>query len=217
MEQYSDQAFLSSVRHFPENEYSEMVICTKDRPGLFALITGVFAAMGMDILSARITTRKDGLILDVFRISHLGKSEVVMEPERWTRIQSTLERVLTEPVDITRLGGVAGQPLLFKRRARKVPTVIHIDNETSENFTVLEIYAQDRVGVLFTITHALHQLGASIHVAMISTNVDQVTDVFYVTDEDGEKIQDKKRLETIRQALYRSLLAEDERIAQSAH
>ena len=84
-------------------------------------------------------------------------------------------------------------------------------------FTVLEIYAQDRVGVLFTITHELHQLGASIHVAKISTNVDQVTDVFYVTDEDGEKIQDKKRLETIRQALYRSLLSEDERIAQSAH
>ena len=217
MEQYSDQAFLSSVRHFPENEYSEMVICTKDRPGLFALITGVFAAMGMDILSARITTRKDGLILDVFRISHLGKSEVVMEPERWTRIQSTLERVLTEPVDIVRLVGVAGQPILFKRRARTVSTVIHIDNETSENFTVLEIYAQDRVGVLFTITHELHQLGVSIHVAKISTNVDQVTDVFYVTDEDGEKIQDKKRLETIRQALYRSLLSEDERIAQSAH
>ncbi|MFQ5916555.1 MAG: [protein-PII] uridylyltransferase, partial [Candidatus Binatia bacterium] len=96
MEQYSDQPFISSVRHFPESEYSEMVICTKDRPGLFARITGVFAAMGMDILSARITTRKDGLILDVFRISHLGKPEIVMEPGRWARIRSTLESVLTE-------------------------------------------------------------------------------------------------------------------------
>ncbi|MFQ5539322.1 MAG: [protein-PII] uridylyltransferase, partial [Candidatus Binatia bacterium] len=217
MEQYSDQPFISSVRHFPESEYSEMVICTKDRPGLFARITGVFAAMGMDILSARITTRKDGLILDVFRISHLGRPEIVMEPGRWARIQSTLESVLTESVDIARLVGAAGQPLLFKRPAPKVPTVIQVDNGTSEDFTVFEVYTQDRIGVLFTITYELHQLGVSIHVAMISTNVDQVADVFYVTDEGGEKIQDKKRLETIRQALYRSLVSEDERIAQSAH
>ena len=217
MEQYSDQPFVSSVRHFPENEFSEMVICTKDRPGLFAQIAGVIAAMGMDILSARITTREDGLILDVFRISHLGKPEIVMEPERWARIQSTLESVLTESVDIARLVGRGGQPLLYKRLAPKVPTVIHVDNKASEDFTVFEVYTQDRIGILFTITYELYQLGVSIHVAKISTNVDQVADVFYVTDEGGKKIQDKRRLEAIRQGLYRSLVSEDERVAQSAH
>jgi len=217
MEQYSDQPFVSSVRHFPENEFSEMVICTKDRPGLFAQIAGVIAAMGMDILSARITTREDGLILDVFRISHLGKPEIVMESGRWARIHSTLESVLTESVDIARLVGRGGQPLLYKRLAPKVSTVIQVDNEASEDFTVFEVYTQDRIGILFTITYELYQLGVSIHVAKISTNVDQVADVFYVTDEGGKKIQDKRRLEAIRQGLYRSLVSEDERVAQSAH
>ncbi|MFQ5850480.1 MAG: [protein-PII] uridylyltransferase [Candidatus Binatia bacterium] len=217
IEQFSDQPFLSSVRHFPESEYSEMVICAKDRPGLFACITGVFAAMGLDILSARITTRKDGLILDVFRISHSGKPEVVMEAERWARVQATLERVLTGAVDIARLVQESGRPLLFKRQAPRVPTVVRMDNGASEDFTILEVYTQDRIGVLFTITYALHQLGVSIHLAKISTNVDQVADVFYVTDEKGKKIQDKKRLETIRQTLYQCLRLDDERIAQSAH
>jgi [protein-PII] uridylyltransferase len=194
-----------------------MVICTKDRPGLFASIAGVFASAGLDILSARITTRSDGSILDVFRISHLGKPEVVMEPNRWSRLQGTLERVLTGAEDVARLVSESGSPLLFKRRPPRVSTVVHVDNGISENFTILEVYTQDRIGVLFKITYALHQLGFPIHLAKISTNVDQAADVFYVTDDEGKKVQDEKKLEVVRQNLVRNLQTEDERVAQSVH
>ncbi len=218
MRQFGDQVYLSTVRHLPEREYSEMVICARDRPGLFSRITGVFAAMGLDILSARITTRKDGLILDVFRISHSGQPEVVMEPQRWARVRSLLEQVLTGSIDVARLVEESGRPSLFRKRGPKVPTIIQIDNEASEDFTVVEIYTQDRIGVLFTITYGIHQLGISIHLAKISTNVDQVADIFYVSDREGGKIQDKERLEIIRRTLYQSLVSEDdERIAQPSH
>lgn len=214
MEEFRDQTYLSMLRHYPEKEYSEMVICSKDRPGLFARITGVFAAMGLDILSARITTRKDGLILDVFRISHSGRPEVVMEPGRWERVRSTLGQVLTGAVDVARLVENAKPSFFLRRRPPKVPTVIQIDNEASEDFTVVEVYTQDRVGVLFAITYGLHRLGISIHLAKISTNVDQVADVFYVTDEMGRKIHDKELLEAVRDNLHQTLVAEDERVAQ---
>ncbi|MGH7774562.1 MAG: [protein-PII] uridylyltransferase [Candidatus Binatia bacterium] len=218
MRQFGDQVYLSTVRHLPEREYSEMVICARDRPGLFSRITGVFAAMGLDILSARITTRKDGLILDVFRISHSGQPEVVMESQKWAGVRTLLEQVLTGSLDVARLVEESGRPSLFRKRGPKVPTIIQIDNEASEDFTVVEVYTRDRIGVLFTITYGIHQLGISIHLAKISTNVDQVADVFYVTDREGGKIQDKGRLETIRQTLYQSLVSEDdERIAQPAH
>ena len=211
MEQFEDQTYLSTVRHLPEREYSEIVICAKDRPGLFARITGVFASLGMDILSARITTRKDGLILDVFRISHAGRPEVVMNPQKWARVLATLEGVLSGSLDVARLVEESGRPSLFRRRAPRVPTVIQIDNEASDDFTIVEVYTQDRIGVLFAITYRLHQLGISIHLAKISTNVDQVADIFYVTDEWGRKIQDKERLEKIRQELYKSLVSEEQR------
>jgi [protein-PII] uridylyltransferase len=55
----------------------------------------------------------------------------------------------------------------------------------------------------------MHQLGISIHLAKISTNVDQVADVFYVTDEAGGKIRAPERLEAIRQTLYRNLVSDD--------
>jgi len=214
MEQYSDQPFVSGVRHFPEREYTEMAICTQDRPGLFAHITGVFAAMGLDILSARINTRKDGLILDVFRISHLGRPEVVMEESKWARVKGTLERVLTDRVNVERLVEESGSPLLFKKRpAPRVPTVIQFDHSGSDDFTIIEVYTQDRTGILFAITFALHQLEISIHLAKISTNVDQVADVFYVTDGKGRKIEDKNQLESIRQKLTKSLSSNDARVA----
>ena len=215
---YAGQPVISSVRHFPEREYSELAVCAKDRPGLFARITGVFASLGLDILSARINTRRDGLILDVFRISHLGRPEVIMEDGKWTRVQTTLERVMGGEVDIARLVADSGRPLLFQSRpARRVPTSIQVDNEASEDFTIFEIYTWDRIGVLFTIAHTLYQLDVSVHLAKISTNVDQVADVFYVTDARGKKIQDGERVETIRRALHESLAESDERIAEPGH
>ena len=213
MENFTDQAYLSTVSHFAEREYSEMAICTRDRPGLFAIIAGVFAAMSLDILSARITTRKDGLILDVFRVSHMGRPEVVMDPQKWARVRALLEQVLAGSIDVARLVEESGRPSLFKKRAPKVPTVIHIDNEASDEFTIVEVYTQDRIGVLFAITYGMHQLGIAIHLAKISTNVDQVADVFYVADEQGGKIRDPQRLETIRQTLYRNLVSAGEEVA----
>lgn len=218
LEHYAGQPVLSSVRHFPEREYSELAVCAKDQPGLFSRITGAFASLGLDILSARINTRKDGLILDVFRISHLGRPEVLMEDGKWTRVQKTLEWVMTENVDIALLVAESGRPMLFRSRpSPKVPTVIQVDNGASEDFTIFEVYTQDRIGVLFSIAHALHQLGISIHLAKISTNVDQVADVFYVTAGEGRKIQDEEELERIRRTLYQSLVQNDERVAQPSH
>jgi [protein-PII] uridylyltransferase len=217
IERFKDQPYVSAVRHLPEKEFSEMTICTTDRPGLFANIAGVFAAMGLDILSARIVTRNDGLILDVFRISHMNMAESVMRPERWQRVEALLEKTLTGAVDVASLVQQTDKPSLFKKRAPNVPTAIQIDNKASDDFTIVEVYTQDRIGVLFTITHTLHLLGLSIHVAKISTNVDQVADVFYVADEHGGKIGDPARLEAIRGDLYRVLVGENGRAAQPAN
>ncbi|MGH7898376.1 MAG: bifunctional uridylyltransferase/uridylyl-removing protein GlnD, partial [Candidatus Binatia bacterium] len=69
-QQRGDGLVVSSIRHFPEREFSEFTVCAADRPGLFSMIAGVLAASGMNILGAQITTSKDGVALDVFRLSH---------------------------------------------------------------------------------------------------------------------------------------------------
>ena len=217
MEQFTGGGAVTTIEHFPEKNYSTFVVCTRDRPGLFASITGVLAAMNLDILNARIFTSSDGMILDVFRISHGGRSEIVISAQKWTRVCSALDGVLEGQIDVARLVEGSQRSTLFQKRIPKVSTVIQIDNEASDGFTIIEVFTEDRLGVLFTITYALHRLGLSIHVAKISTNVDQVADVFYVTDEGGNKILEPARLDGIRRSLHESLAPQDERFAESLH
>ena len=140
-----------------------------------------------------------------------------MAEPKWAKFRSTLDEVLEGRLDVARLVKNSQHSLLFLRHAPKVPTVVQIDNEASDNLTIVEVFTEDRIGVLFTMTYALHQLGLSIHVAKISTNVDQVADVFYVTDAEGKKIEDPARIEAIRLAIHESLAPQNERVAQPLH
>lgn len=209
-----------AVAHFPERDCTSVIVCSLDRPGLFASITGVLTALSLDILNARIFTASDGRILDVFRISHHGRSEIVIAEQKWAKFRATLDGVLEGRLDVAKLVEAAKPSLLLQRHAPKVSTVVNIDNQVSDGFTVIEIFTEDRIGVLFTITYSLHQLGLSIHVAKISTNVDQVADVFYVTDQAGGKLSDPEDVESVRIFLCQTLAPQSEtseRIAQSLH
>ncbi|MCX8071112.1 MAG: [protein-PII] uridylyltransferase [Candidatus Binatia bacterium] len=203
---YHDGEVVCSVRHFRERAFSEWTVVTADRPGLFSMITGVLLAEGMNILTANIHTSAGGVAVDVFRISHGENPDTVLAPERWERVEANLRRVLQGTLDVEELVARARPQLRLARRyTPKVPTQIEVDNQVSEHYTVLDVYTHDRVGLLFTITNTLYHLGLSIHLAKITTNVDQVLDVFYVTDSTGQKILDPERIEHVRTVLYERL------------
>ncbi len=190
-------------RHFPDLEFSEFIVITADEPGLFSKIAGVLTANYLNILSARITTRADGIALDVFHVSHLqGAKTMAMEEDRWLRVERDLERVLGDEQDIEALVESTQRSRLAGRKfVRRVPTEITVDNRSSEKFTVVDVFTQDRVGLLFAITHTIFQLGYLIHLARISTNADQALDVFYISDRAGNKIIELERMRTLRTAL----------------
>lgn len=207
----NDDPFISEVKHYPEREFSEFVVVTPDRPGLFSMLTGVLLSHGMNILTASINTSVRGMALDVFRVPHGDQAEAAQRPERWERVQVTLARVLAGELDVEGLVAASVRPSIFGARVvPRVPTEIEIDNDVSDHFTVLDVYTQDRVGVLFSITNALFHLGLSIHIAKITTNVDQVLDVFYVADAAGRKITDPAVLDRVRSELYTRLTSRTE-------
>jgi len=189
---------------YPDRDFTEVSICTRDRPGLFAKLSGVFAAHGLNILGARINTSRDGVALDAFRVSH-PSGEAGVEPERWERVERTLRNVLADTVDVEELVRRTMRPSILQRKRRPVPTRVEIDNAVSSECTVLDVYAADRVGLLFTITNCLYHCWLEIHLAKITTMVDEVLDVFYVTDHEGRKVEDPARLEQIRAALEQAL------------
>ncbi len=207
MRALGDRPLVVRHRHFPDLEYSEFIAVTRDRPGLFSMIAGALTANNLNILSARITTRANGIALDVFRVSHLNAGgAMAMEEDRWNRVGRDLESAITGQREIAEVVASAHHVRTAGRKfTRRVVTEVTLDNRTSEQFTVLDVFTQDRVGLLFTITHTLYMLGIQIHLARISTNADQALDVFYLTDDHGEKIIDLARMRELKDLLEMQL------------
>ncbi|TAJ07890.1 MAG: [protein-PII] uridylyltransferase [Nitrospirae bacterium] len=179
---------------------SEYTVITTDEvtPGLFSKIAGVMAAKGLQILDAQIVTRQDGIVVDTFQVVDLDYAEAPPSDRR-AIIADTIIRVLKGEASVDTLVAQGGRlPSSKPLPAHRQPTEVQVDNETSDRFTILDVFADDRQGLLYVITHAIFKLGLSVHAARISTRLDQVADVFYVTDRQGHKITDQEFLETVR-------------------
>jgi [protein-PII] uridylyltransferase len=98
-------------------------------------------------------------------------------------------------------------PSLYQRAKPEVPpTEVNIDNEISGEFTVIDIFTEDKPGVLYNIARTLHQQGLDIHRSKVGVEADRVADIFYVRDKaTNQKILDPRRLEEIAAALKAAL------------
>jgi [protein-PII] uridylyltransferase len=170
-------------------------------PGVFSKIAGVMAASGLQILDAQILTRHDGVVVDTFQAADPDYNGAP-PPERLQAISRTIVAALKGEVridELMRRSARISSSRLFP--SNRQPTEVRLDNETSDRFTIIDVFADDRQGLLYVITNAIFRLNLSVHAARISTRLDQVADVFYVTDLQGRKIEDHARLEAIRAAV----------------
>jgi len=169
-------------------------------PGVFHKLTGLLTSKGQQILAADINTLPGNLILDRFYVNDL---DFAGEPsrERMEEICDALTDELKHPRDGSPKFRETWSSSDTAATINPAPAKVKIDNNTAENATIIDVFAHDRIGLLYTITRALFELGLSVQVAKIGTYLDQVVDVFYVTDQEGRKIEDENRIEEIRECL----------------
>jgi [protein-PII] uridylyltransferase len=189
------------IEEDPVKGISESVIITRDRHGLFSSIAGVMAANRINILDAEIHTTTRHVAIDIFRINSPFEPSLVKSGV-WDRFTRDLRGVLSGELDLSVLVRKNRLSSPQRRKGRmNLPVEVRVDNETSDFYTIIDIFADDRVGLLYDITRTLSSLGLDISLAKISTKVDRAADVFYVQDETGEKIYDEERLKKICEAL----------------
>ena len=201
------KTLVMQVQHNREAEYTELTIATIDSPGLFSQIAGVMAAHSINILGAQIHTRKTGAVLDILQVSSLIGG-IVEKQQKWQKVEADLCEVLEGRIFVEELFTQSQEPDYLKLTTKQRPqrgNKVEIDNEVSDRYTVIDIFATDKVGLLYAITRTLKELGLYIAVSKISTKVDQVADVFYVSDIFNQKITDPGKLEEIRMALLQQL------------
>ncbi len=199
IERLEEEPVATELFHHRDLGSSDLVIVTRDVPGLFSLIAGSLAAHGINILSAQIHTRADGIAIDTFQVND-PFGEAVTEEARWRRTLQALRRVLLgeQKVDellAARRGGRSGDD------AVPGPAKVSVDNHLSDTHTVVEVKCPDRVGLLYLITRTLAGFDLSIASARIATDIDHAFDTFYVADRHGHRIEDPDEMARVRAAL----------------
>jgi [protein-PII] uridylyltransferase len=195
------------VRHGKSS--TELTICTRDRHGLFADLAGTLAAHGIEILSAELNTREDGIALDVFMLREASTHHAI-DVHRYAAIERALRGAVAGELDTAamverwRTKNAPRKRAAVKHvRRRELPRVA-CDNESSQSSTLVEVHAVDEPGLAHKIASVLAGLGLDIVCAKIATEKSDALDVFYVTDEQGRKLSEDK-MQTVEASLELSL------------
>jgi len=191
---------------YPMAGYSEVAVCAPGAPGRFAKVVGTLTANGINILSAQVFSRADGVFIRTFQVSD-GRGAALEDETVWHRFARDLKAVIVGQVDVRELIRSRRRDLLTRpvSRGGEIQTRVEFDNVVSERYTVIDIRAQDRLGLLYVIASTLSEMDLDVVLAKITTEVDQAMDVFYVTEKDGGKVVDGERMEAIRGALVRGI------------
>ncbi len=191
---------------FPLAGYSEVQVCAPGAPGRFTNVVGTLTAHGINILSAQLFSRADGVMIRAFQVSD-GQGAALQDQAIWHRFGQDVRGVILGQVSARELIKTLRRDLLAKPgpRAHEIQTRVEFDNVVSDRYTVIDIRAQDRLGLLYVIASVLSGLDLDVALAKIATEVDQAVDVFYVTEKDGRKVTEPARMDTIRQALVHAI------------
>ena len=196
----SVQVLLERGRH-----WFELTLVTTDRPFLFASVAGVLAAWGMNIVKANAFSNQAGVVVDTFYFTDRFRT-LELNLQEWERFKRSIIGVLLGESDLDRM-------LRERMRAEKnggtkvkVDTKIDFDDSCSTRSTLVQVIAQDRLGLLHRIASCFSHQNCNIEIALIDTEGQMAIDVFYLTSE-GQKLRPELQVR-VKNALLETLESE---------
>ncbi|PYI83084.1 MAG: hypothetical protein DME26_15740 [Verrucomicrobia bacterium] len=183
-----------------------VMLCTWDRHSLLAKAAAAFSAVRLNIHQADVFTGADNVVLDQFSVTNADGRSAVSE----TRLQDMtflLEGALSEPPRFASVWACSRHK--FLAAPSLIAPQITFDNDTSLDSTLVHIIAADRLGLLYDILQAIADAGLNIKQARIATERNLALDTIHVTDERGQKLSGKGRIESLHERLVAALTVSD--------
>lgn len=172
---------------------------------LFVTVAGVLALYDINIVAAEVYVWDDAAAILIFRVG--DPPDALYAEEVWARVRRSIKYAQTGKLSLDYRLAEKRDAFLARKAGPgggKAPEIT-VDNDASELFTLVEVGADDRVGLLYDIAGALCDLDLEVHLAKASTAGDRIRDVFYVRSWDGGKVCDRERLAELRGALLHRL------------
>jgi len=169
------RGFAASISQRHDNT-TEIIIGAWDSPGLFSKIVGFLSSKWMNIVRARLYTGKKGLVIDKIQISN-------WEELWWEEMDGFVKNGLE---DVILRGVPVNIPVVSRESSGRFDVFIEIDNETSEENTILEFFSRDRQGLLHDVSNFLYESGLNIISAKINTESGAAQDIFYIQQAGGK-------------------------------
>jgi [protein-PII] uridylyltransferase len=193
----SGDPFASCIKWIDHTDkgYTELVLATRDKPLLLEKICCAFASEQINILSADLFTRTDGIVVNIFNVCTTNFETVTAASTR-KRFLETFEAILA--------AAVYDPDHYLRRRVNflkprtdhdiPVPVQAFVSNELHPTCTTVELQALDRIGLLHDLFHTINHYGLNTAHARICTEKGVAMDTLYITTAEGKKIEDPEIL-----------------------
>ncbi len=190
------------ARHFPQQGCTKLLVCTWDRAGLLTQLAGYISALRLNVIRAQVYTRADNIVLDVFWLCD-NKQGHVSDTARLRELEFLLEGGLSEPPRFASTW--ARQSHKHLPRTTRIAPVVTFNNTESPDRTIITVEASERLGLLHDMLEVLNETRGNITEALIDTVEDVARDIFFVTDDQKNKITNPDQLKAIEAAMIEAM------------
>lgn len=191
----------------PKFGYNELIIATHDRHRLLEKICCVLASHQLNILSADVYTRPDGIVLDLFRVC-TEKLKALQDPDKQKRVVETLYTIF-EQDEYDSAKYLMKKVNFLEPEIEQVvqfPVRGWISNEMDPHYTVIELQALDRIGLLHDVLRMVADHGLDTVHSRICTEKGAALDNIYVCVPGGAKLTDQSAIKRLEKDLHQLLI-----------
>ena len=183
-----------AMGHDRTGEVERLTLVLPDRPGILQAVAGTLAVHNVNVLGGVAYTRDDGVAIEVMHLGDALGREI--DERRWQRVLDAIPQALEGEFEIEER--LAQTRATYQRGpTAPISTSVGVDNTGSERFSIIEVRAADRVGLLYAITSTLRDLQLDIHVAKVDTLGREVVDAFYVLRANGRRVDEPDEIERL--------------------